>query len=415
MSNEQTKRPSNQISKYFNSNVATGKFNVDWACTIHNYSTNDENTLKRLSEEAKCCYISRRTNRKGIRSIRGYFQYEYTKNVFILQRELEMRGTWGLPLLDTKGMERWATHGDIIVTKHPPNRKMGKSKGDKSKKPPKSIQPSPAPIIQASMNQTPMNQTPTSTIDTLINKLKSRPTPTTLTKTQNYYVYGENSDEVAMKIAELLHEKFYIKDNSLYWDDYDDEKVVVIPGVSAANAKKFSQLYLWMSKNPSKVPCRLWPIWINPVSIIVAACDTVDVVFNSFSGISPLLHGKMEIIDAQKMSLNDLNIKPLTDPHGDSNYLENVPDPLKSRLRERSRSHSRDRHVSRGRRSSRGRGRSRSRSRSRSRKNRTRSRSYGRKSSYRSDGDRSRRSRSRHDKRTDYYNSRYGGADYGWN
>ncbi|ELP91419.1 hypothetical protein EIN_155260 [Entamoeba invadens IP1] len=373
----ETKRITSRRSKYFDFSCPSNKFNGEWALTLYNAVKQDIASIDRISQEAVTAVVFEKTTRTGIPKIRAFFLFQTPKMLSLLQRELEMRGTWGLPLLNASGMMRWAEVGHKIVCKKGVNKPLKKKDKYQSKtttpipkgrgrpghfnphstntySTPLEQTPSPnaqstsvsRPLLSTTLNavSTPVQQTtstqPGPLTQTTLNapthemsfmqkvyetRMSEEPAQIVLTK-KHYFVYGENADETALRIAEKIDEDYYVKDSSMYWDDYSNEAVVVFNGISRSNASRLAELPSWMGKYSMKVPGRIWPVMINPVCIIIASYEPIEVVFNSMPAVFNAVKGKCELVvsnvDIDKMIIK--SIGQLFNEQEQRNYKDEV-------------------------------------------------------------------------------------------
>ena len=340
----QSSRPMSRMSKYFNFDIPSGKFNSEWAFTLIGVQSSDETNLKRISSECNMFIISVRRNKRHDQCIRAFFKFNYEKQRSLLDREMEYRGTWGIPLKDAAAMYDWAAKGSIIDEKKGSSGRGGnggKRNDRKHKSPARSrrhdmdrsrsslplpsvVSPAPIQPPPIAKREEPKPAAPAPVPDTtagdkdlqyfkamFITRQQKKPRPQDLAQTRNFYIHGANSDDFAFRIAARISPTFYVKDESPYWDDYNGEKVILILGLSKANAKKYSALPQLMDTHPRKMPGKYWPVWVNPVCVVVGAADLPEIVFGDFGGLWRMFEGKIETINAGVTAFENIAIPDL--------------------------------------------------------------------------------------------------------
>ncbi|EDR28859.1 hypothetical protein EDI_168440 [Entamoeba dispar SAW760] len=407
-----SRRPASRRSKYFDYEIPSGKFNNEWAVTLYNATDKDIDSLKRIANEAASAVVCETNNRSGTKKIRGFFVFPYTKTMSLLQREMEGRGTWGVPKLKPNDMERWADVGDIIVNKQgsTPKGKVSKRERYRSNssfnkhptiltttpsfsnnKSSNSFLNSSSSALPQTSKQTkinssisdPLGNSSSLIVDSQISntslkksfqesiylKRKTAKVLPVITNKKSYFIFGSSSDEIALKMAEEMKTPYYIKDLSKYWDDYDDEKVVVILGLNSLNINCYSQIPSLLGNYAIKVPGRIWPLMINPTTVIISSYDTIDNTYTSYPVIQEIIKKCCTVIDSssqtqplrsinlsstltntQNVTSQELKNHPLIEPFESvSQPKTSQPDSFMSRLKEREKDHTRTRSDSRDR------------------------------------------------------------------
>ncbi|BFU21153.1 hypothetical protein EHI8A_076550 [Entamoeba histolytica HM-1:IMSS-B] len=406
-----SRRPNSRRSKYFDYEIPSGKFNNEWAITLYNSTDKDIDSLKRIANEAASAVVCETRNRSGTKKVRGFFVFPYIKSMSLLQREMEGRGIWGVPKLKPSEMERWADVGDVIVDKQGSAPKGKVSKREKyrgnssfnkhptilattpsfSNKPSNGFlnTSSSAPPQTSKLTKTstsisaPLGNNSSAIADSQISntslkknfqesiylKRKTAKVLPVITNKKSYFIFGSCSDEIALKMAEEMKTPYYIKDPSKYWDDYDDEKVIVILGLNSLNVQCYSQLPSLLGNYAIKVPGRIWPLMVNPTTVIISSYDTIDNIYSSYPVIQEIIKKCCTIIDSSSqiqalktidMSSSLTNTQNVTPQEVKSHPLiepfESIPQPkisqpdsFMSRLKEREKDHTRTRSDSRDR------------------------------------------------------------------